>query len=114
MVEEGMAPDLSEKSERDMAMLCHLLGLFGLLGPIIIWILKKDESPAVDYHGRESINFQISILIYAFAATLSAIVLIGFLLAPAVVVFNLVMVITGAMKTNKGEAFQYPLCLRIL
>lgn len=105
---------MEEKKDNSLAMACHLLGLVGFLGPLIIWLIKKDESPAVDKNGKESLNFQISIMIYSFAAWLSMFILIGVLLLPAVIVFNYVMVIIATVKVNKGEDFKYPLCIRLI
>ena len=59
---------MPQKNDNALAMACHLLGLVGLLGPLIIWLIKKDESPAVDKNGKESLNFQLSITIYSFLA----------------------------------------------
>ncbi|MFH0790822.1 MAG: DUF4870 domain-containing protein [Candidatus Omnitrophota bacterium] len=105
---------MEQENNRGLAMACHLLGLAGFLGPLIIWLIKKDTSPLVNIHGKESLNFQLSILIYSLIAWVSALILIGFLLMPAVAIFNIVMVIIAAVKTNKGEDFRYPLCIRLI
>lgn len=103
-----------QNQERTLGMLCHLLGLVGFLGPLIIWLIKKDDSPAVDVNGKESLNFQISIAIYLAVSWVAAFVVIGFLLFPAVAIFNIVMIIIAAVKVNKGEEFKYPLCIRFI
>jgi len=105
---------MDQKSENNMAMACHLLGLAGALGPLIIWLIKNAESPAVNKHGKESLNFQLSILVYAFGAWLSSFILIGFVLFPAVIIFDYVMIIVAAVKTSKGEDFQYPLAIKFI
>ncbi|MDD4182853.1 MAG: DUF4870 domain-containing protein [Candidatus Omnitrophica bacterium] len=105
---------MDQKSENNMAMACHLLGLAGVLGPLIIWLIKNADSPAVNKHGKESLNFQLSILIYAFGAWLSSFILIGFVLFPAVIIFDYVMIIVAAVKTSKGEDFQYPLAIKFI
>jgi hypothetical protein len=105
---------MEQKNENNMAMACHLLGLTGVLGPLIIWLIKNAESPAVDKHGKESLNFQLSILVYAFGAWLSSFILIGFVLFPAVIIFDYVMVIIAAVKTSKGEDFKYPLAIKFI
>lgn len=105
---------MEQKSDNSLPMACHLLGLIGFLGPLVIWLIKKDESALVDKHGKESLNFQISIMIYFFIAFMLTFILIGFLLAPAVIIFNYVMVIVAAVKVNNGEDFRYPLCLRLI
>lgn len=96
-----------------MGMLCHLLGIFtGFLGPLIIWLIKKDSSPYVDEQGKESLNFQIVCLIATFAC------LLGFCLAPfliaAVQIFRIVFSIIATVKTSKGEAYRYPVTFRLI
>jgi len=105
---------MSQNEDRTMAMICHLLGLVGFLGPLIIWLIKKDESPVVNQHGKEALNFQLSILIYSMVAGLLTVILIGMVLLPAIGIFGLVMVIVAAVKANKGEDFKYPLCIRLI
>jgi uncharacterized Tic20 family protein len=112
---------MEEKEARTWAMLCHLGALAGyiipfghIIAPLVIWLIKKDESPFVDDQGKESLNFQISITIYALAATLLTAIIVGFILLPAVVIFDLVMIIVAAVKANDGERYRYPLCIRFI
>ena len=116
--------------ERTFGMLCHLSALaqfilpsFGnIFGPLIFWLIKKDQSAWVDRQGKEALNFQISIVIYVFAAFflmfLLAITVIGIplaaLIAIGLAVFWLVMVITASIKVNDGEDFRYPLNIRFI
>jgi len=109
------------KEEKTHGMLCHVLAFCGyviplgnILGPLIMWLLKKDESEYVDYHGKESLNFQISILIYVLIAGLSCLLLIGFVLLPAVLIFDIVAVIIATVKANDGIRYRYPLCIRLI
>ena len=105
----------STPDEKTMAMLAHLLALVsGFVGPLIIWLIKKDESDFVNDQGKEALNFGISITIYSFVAGLSLMVVIGILLMPAVGIFALVNIIRAAMAANKGERFRYPLCIRLI
>jgi len=105
----------STPDENSMAMLAHLLALFtGFVGPLIIWLVKKDQSDYVDDQGKEALNFQISLFIYFTVAGLSMFVLIGIVLLPAVWIFDIVNVIRGAIAANKGERFRYPLCIRLI
>ncbi len=109
-------------TERTNAMLCHLLAFsmyiglpFGnILGPLIIWQLKKGESEYVDYHGRESLNFQISVTIYGIVAALLCFILIGIPLLIAIGIGSLVLTIIGAVKANDGDRYRYPLTIRFL
>ena len=105
----------SSPDERNMAVLAHVLALFtGFVGPLIIWLIKKEQSDFVDDQGKEALNFQITMFICFMVAGLSMFVLIGILLMPAVAIFNIVNVIRGAIAANRGERFRYPLCIRLL
>ncbi|OEU58996.1 MAG: hypothetical protein BA870_00680 [Desulfuromonadales bacterium C00003094] len=123
---------MTERShaESNWATFCHLSALAGyllpfsypfscvllgnLIGPLIIWLLKKDLSPSVDQHGKEALNFQISISIYALAASALIVILIGIPLLIGLAVFNFILIIVAAVKCKNGKAFRYPLSLRLL
>jgi uncharacterized Tic20 family protein len=113
---------MNEKDARLWAMLCHLGGLgvyivptIGhLLAPLIIWLIKKDESPFIDDQGKEALNFQISITIYALVALLLTLIIIGFALLLVIGIFDLIMMIIAAVKANSGEKYRYPLCMRFI
>ena len=109
----------SSPDEKNMAMLAHVLVLFtGFIGPLVIWLLKKDQSDFVDDQGKEALNFGILIAIgYLVASSLSRfsfIGFIGFILDAAVFVFALVSIIPAATAASKGERFRYPLCIRLI
>ncbi len=112
------APD---QEARNFSIFAHLGGFAGyfipfgnILAPLVIWVLKRDASPFVDHHGREALNFQISITIYAIVSGLLILVLVGILLLPLVLLFDVVMMIVGAVKASNGEHFRYPLTLRLV
>ncbi|RVX38187.1 hypothetical protein EDD27_0480 [Nonomuraea polychroma] len=98
-----------------MAMLAHLLGLLASwLGPLIIYLMKKDESPYVRDQAAEALNFQITMFIgYAISGIL-VIVFIGALLLPVVWILSLIFHIQAAMATNKGQNYRYPFALRLI
>lgn len=103
------------KDDTNMAMLCHLLAIFtSFVGPLIIWMIKKDESAFIDRHGREALNFQLTILIAWVASGLLAFVCIGFILMPVIWVANLVLCILAALKSSRGEEYRYPMCIRFV
>ena len=103
-------------------MLCHasaLLGLFfhffgHLLGPLIVWLIKRDVSSEIDANGKESLNFQLSMLIYDIVAGILCIVLIGIPILIALWVLNTVLVIIASVKTSNGEFYRYPFTIRFL
>lgn len=116
-------PTSSTSSEiRTWCVLCHasaLLGLFfhffgHLLGPLIVWLIKRDASPEIDANGKESLNFQISMLIYDIIAGILCIVLIGIPILITLWVLNTVFVIIASVKTSNGEFYRYPFTIRFL
>ncbi len=105
--------------EKQWGMACHLAAFAGLftglgfvLGPLVVWLVKKDQYPFVDDQDKESLNFQISMLIYGVVAALSVLVLIGFVLVPLVAIFDIVMIIIASIAASNGQRFRYPLTIR--
>ncbi len=112
---------MDETQERSWGMFCHLAALAGfvipfgnVIGPLIIWLIKKDESPYVDQQGKESLNFQISVTLYCIIAAILIIVVIGIFLLIAIGIGTLVLIIVGAIKANNREDFAYPLTIRFI
>ena len=100
-------------------MVCHLSAFAGfiiplgnIIAPLVIWMIKRAESPFIDDQGKEALNFQISMIIYAVISWILVTIFIGYLLLFAVGIFDIVMVIMAALKANEGERFRYPLCIR--
>jgi len=109
------------REERTMAMWCHLLALSGfvipfgsIIGPLVLWLIKRKESPYIDAQGKEAVNFQISIFIYMIASAILILVAVGFLPMFAVGIFALVYTIIAAEKANNGEDFRYPVTIRFI
>ena len=102
-------------NDKNIAVLTHLGGIFFSFVPgLIVWLLKKDESPYIGEQAREALNFQITVLIGYMLAWVLAFLLVGFLLLPAIYVANLVLCLVAAVRTSKGESYQYPLSLRLI
>ena len=114
--------DVPDKDARTLGMLCHLLALTAfigvplgnIIGPLIIWAIKKDEHPFVDDQGKESLNFQITMTIAAVLGIILAFVLIGIPFLIALCIFDLVMVIVASIKANEGVTYRYPLTIRFI
>ena len=107
--------------ERQWGMFAHLSALVGfvipfgtLIGPLIIWQMKKSEMPYVDEQGKEALNFQITVAIAIAVCILLMFILIGFLLMPIVGIGALVLTVIGGIKANEGNGYQYPICWRII
>jgi uncharacterized protein len=99
-----------------LSALCLLVGVpFGhLLGPLVIWLAKKESLPEVVVQGREALNFQISMTVYMLVALLLLFVLIGFLLVPSLLVFQISMTIRAAVRASRGQPAGYPLSITFI
>jgi len=109
------------KDERLWGMFCHLSALaffvfpFGnIIGPLFIWLIKKEEYPFVDEQGKESLNFQISMTIYAIGAAILIVLLIGIPLLIGLFFLDFILVIVAAVKANDGVHHRYPMSLNII
>lgn len=103
------------RDERNLAMLAHLLGIFtGFVGPLILWIVKKDEGGFVAEETREALNFQITIALALVASIMLKVILIGILLVPLVFLANFVFCLLAALTAAKGKPYRYPLTLRLI
>ena len=121
MSEENNSNGLAKQEERSLGLACHLLAFVGMvfpfgniLGPLVIWLVKKDDSAFVDDQGKEALNFNITISIAGFVAFLLTFVVIGAILLPIICIFWLVMTIVAAVKANGGEHYRYPLKIRLI
>jgi uncharacterized Tic20 family protein len=128
----------ADSGERTYALFNHLVGLVstasggvplgGLIGTIIMWRIKCKDSPFLDDHGREAVNFQLSQIAYVVMGIVAATILTvvtfgvgGFIAAPLAIlgtvgltVLNLVGCIRGAMAANRREYYRYPMCIRFI
>jgi len=108
----GVASD-----DKTMALLCHLLGIFTwFLGALIIWLIKKDQSRFIDHHGKEALNFQITVgIAYIAAGVITCLTLgIGSPLTAIVWVVNLVFCILATVAANNGQLYRYPISIRLV
>jgi len=107
--------------ERQWAMFAHLSALIGfiipfgnLLGPLIIWLMKKETMPFVDQQGKEALNFQITVTIAMMISAILIIVVIGFVLMFVIGLAALILTIMAGIKANEGVAYRYPFTLRLI
>ena len=106
---------------RQWAMFCHFAAFLGLvfpfgnlLGPLIVWQLKKDMDPFVDQQGKEALNFQLTFSLAMMICGVLAWILIGFPLMVLVSVVALVLVVIAGIRANEGKPYRYPFCWRIV
>ena len=108
--ETPLTPPTSD--EKTMALLSHVLTfIFPILAPLIIYLIKKDESTFVAYHAKESLNFQITLFIICFILIIT---IVGLLLLWLVGIFALVLVIVATIRASEGKLYRYPLTLRLI
>ena len=115
-----MSVELDQET-RQWAMACHLSSLiayagvpFGnIIGPLVIWLIKREESPFIDAHGKESLNFQLTMMLYAFASIILFLCGIGILTLIGVMIASLVYTIKAGIAANQGRLYQYPDFLRL-
>jgi uncharacterized protein len=107
-----------DQQTRQWAMFIHLsffagyvVPMAGLVLPIVLWQIKKEELPGIDAHGKMVTNFILSMIIYSLISTLLIVVFIGFFMLIALTVISIIFPIIGAIKANNGEFFQYPLVI---
>ena len=116
------AAPVASPNTRTWVVLCHasaLLGLFfhflgHIFGPLIVWLVKRGESAEIDSHGKESLNFQLSMLIYDAVAAILCLVLIGFPILVLLWVLNTVFVIIASVKASEGQLYRYPFTIRFI
>lgn len=114
------AAKISDSEARTWAMLCHLSALsmyftgFGsIAGPLIVWLIKKNDHPLIDDQGKESLNFEISILIYTLVLALPSVCLM-FIPLIALAVAHVALFIVASIRANAGEAYRCPLTIRLI
>lgn len=111
-----------ESRERNWAMVAHLSGLalytgipFGnVLGPLVVWLLKKDELPFVADQAKEALNFQLSLTVYTLIAIVLMFFLIGLFAFPVLLVAHVIFSIVAAVQAGAGKVYRYPLTLRFV
>ena len=110
------ADPIPSQDEKNLALIMHVLSLvgFSLIGPLIIWLIKKDESAFINIQGRELLNFQLSILIYAVICIPLCFILIGIPMLFVVGIASLILTIIGLIRATEGKIYRFPLTIRML
>ncbi|WP_339474731.1 DUF4870 domain-containing protein [Pseudomonas fluorescens] len=120
MSDQELLPKPSQKV-RQWAMFCHLSALLGiwipfgnLIGPLILWQMKRESDPFIDAQGKEALNFQITVAIVTAICILLMLVIVGFFLYGLVTIAALVLAIIGGVKANEGFPYRYPFTWRLI
>ncbi len=127
---EQQPPQMSPADERNWSMIAHLsalvtfVGIPGLIGPLVVWLFKREQSALVAENARNALNFNISVLIYAVAATVAAVLIAIFTFGVGLLVFLpvvlvalvlwLVFTIQGAIAGSRGEVYRYPFTIELV
>ena len=117
-----METSTSSSNVQTWNVLCHATALAGffvpwaghILGPLIVWLAKRSDSPEIDEYGKESLNFQISMLIYNVIAGVLCLVLVGFIILVILHILNLVLVIVASIQASEGKFYRYPMTIRLI
>jgi uncharacterized Tic20 family protein len=110
------APMMINSEEKIWAVLAHLSSFIGLpfFLPLVIYLLKRKESPYLAENAREAINFHITLFLAFLVCAILMFVLIGFFLAALLAVFAFVVAIVAAIRASEGGVYRYPCCLRLI
>jgi len=111
-----------DKEVRMWGMACHLSALVGLLGngigfllgPLLVWLFKREDHPFINEQGKEAVNFQITMFALFFIAAILIFVLIGIVLLPLLAILDVVLVIIAGLKASNGENYRYPFSFKVL
>jgi uncharacterized Tic20 family protein len=107
--------------EKQWAMVCHLSAMLlyftaigGFIAPLVIWLLKREQMPFVDDQGKETLNFQITIVLALIVSWILFLVLIGIPMLIGVLLFHFIATIIAAVRSSEGVLYRYPLCWRVI
>ena len=112
----------TNREARKWATIVHLIALVGLLGngigfllgPLIVWLLKREDHPFIDGQGKEAVNFQITMHIAMLISGVLTLIIVGFVLLAIIGLLMIIFPIIAASKADKGEHYRYPLTIRLI
>jgi uncharacterized Tic20 family protein len=115
-------PGAPTAEERQWAMFCHLGGIVGhllvgfghVVAPLVLWLMKREQMPFVNQEGKEAVNFQLSVTVYAIGSGILVAFCIGIPMLIALGIFDLVVVIMACIDASNGKGYKYPLCIRFI
>jgi len=107
---------------RKWAMICHLAALAGVvvpgigfvLGPLVVWLVKREDHAFIDEQGKEALNFELTMLIAMLVSTLLVILIVGFVLVFVTYALAVIFPIVAAIRANEGQPYRYPLAIRLI
>ncbi len=110
------------REARNWAMACHLSALVGLLGngigffvgPLVVWLVKREDHPFINEQGKEALNFQLTMIGAMLIAAVLVFVAIGIVLLPLLGILDVVLTIVAGIKAANGEHYRYPISIRVI
>ncbi len=109
------------RDEKNWAVFTHLAALAGfvipfgnIIGPLVVWMIKKDEMPFVDHQGKEALNFQITFSIAMTISLILMIIIIGFVTSLVLGIVWLVLVVKAGLSVSEGKVYHYPFTVRFI
>jgi uncharacterized Tic20 family protein len=119
---EGGGYETISRDARNWGMGCHLIALVGLLGnglgflvgPLIVWLVKREDDPFIDEQGKEAVNFQITMMLAILVCVPLLFVVIGIFLMPLIGIWDVVLTIIAGVKAANGEHWRYPATIRFI
>ncbi len=113
--QEEIPASAPTSDEKTLGILSHILSLVGgFIAPLIIYLIKKDESAYVREQAKESLNFQLTVLICYIISWILIFVLIGILLVVVVGIADLVLIIVATIRASEGKLYRYPFNFRLI
>lgn len=101
--------------ERNWAIVAHVGGLFGsFLVPMLLWLFQREYSPLMERHGREALNFHLTMLIGLIAAGLLIPLVVGLFALIALIIYEVVVVVRAGIAAGRGQTYRYPLTIRFI
>jgi uncharacterized Tic20 family protein len=109
------------QEDRTWAMASHLLSLLnlltvagGLIAVLILWLARRERSPFIEESGRESLNFQITMLLAAAVGGVLTLILVGFVVLGVVMIASFILPILAGLAASEGRRYRYPFTLRLI
>jgi len=118
----GAGRGMTARQEQVWACFCHLgaflafiLPFSGMvLGPLVLWLLRRDASQFVNREGKKAVNFQLSVFVYLLMGLVLTWAYIGYAILTLLLCVDIVCVVAASLKANNGEDFQYPLTIQFI
>jgi|SRR5699024_1817524 len=115
LINSKKAYSIPTSEEKTLSLLIYVLNFFtAIIGPLLIWLFKRNKSEYIDHHGKEYFNLIISFFVYESIAAMTIFIGIGIVLVPFISIVFLIFIILGAYKSYQGEYYRFPFIFRLI